>query len=412
MSITSISNIINGSKGTYKIVRQIGCGGMGCVYEGRDNYGNKVAIKVPALDRGNDIRAVIEKLEVEAKILKEIENMGGHKYIVRYIDDTVVGAYPVLIVEFVEGELLENYVRKRGGLDPNEACDIMMKVLDALEFLHNNNILYRDLAPDNIMIRRNGDPVLIDFGTAKMGFTGRLIKGTIIGPYIGGIGGKPYHPPELASGIALPSSDIYMWCATLIALLRCRGGRACIDELESNKYRVNTQYGPAIRPPQDLIYGNCIPSLDVLKKCLDPDYNKRYPTISELRKALRGSLSVLPRYAIVVNGRVYDLDPSRSYILGVQGDIRINNRYVSRVHARLIFDKASGKWIIEDLCSTNGTIVVRGGDQYIVYFGHRGSGGSRGVCGRFYLEDGDVIALAFHASNYRLHAVDIQFISH
>ena len=396
------SNIINGARGTYTAVREVGCGGMGCVYEGEDNYGNKVAIKVPNLSGSNSAWAVIDRLEIEIKILKEIESLGGNRYIVRYIDDTRVGAYPVLIVEFVEGELLEDYVRRRGGLDPNEACDIMMKVLDALEFLHNNNLIHRDLAPDNIMVRRNGDPVIIDFGTAKKGFTAG--GGTHIG-------GKNYHPPELMRGIALPATDIYMWCATFIALLRCRGGGMCIDGLESGSYVISTPYGPAIRPPRDLVLGSCIPSFDVIKKCLDPDYNKRYATIGELRKALRGSVSVLPKYAIVVNGKVYELDPSRTYVLGSEGDIKVKAEYVSRTHARLLFDRTAGKWVIEDLCSTNGTIVVRGGYQYTVYFGHRGSGSSGGICGRFQLEDGDVIALAFSKTNPYLHAVDIQFVS-
>lgn len=397
---------ITGSNGTYYIDKLIGCGGMGCVYEGRTSNGYKVAVKTPGL-YGN-ITVNILKLETEIQILQEIESKGGHKNIVRYIDQAKVGAYPILIVEYIDGERLDNLVRRKNGLDPSEACRIMVEILDALEFLHSNNIVYRDLAPDNIMIRRDGTPVLIDFGTAKAMSASGVTR----------ISGKNYYPPELAKSIAVPATDIYMWAATLVALLKCRSGEACIKKIEDGSYVVITKdWGPVLKiPPQDIIYGSCISSFDILKKCLEPDYNKRYKSVSELRKHLVGYGYISPafpsarKYTIVVNGTVYELDPSKTYILGTEGDIRVNSIYVSRRHARLSFDNSVGKWVIEDMCSTNGTVIVRNNTQIIVFSGHRGRGSKTGsTCGKSYLEDGDVIGLAFQESNPSNHVVDILF---
>ena len=129
---------ITGFNGTYYIDELIDCGGMGCVYEGRTSNGYKVAVKTPAL-RGN-IRVNVSKLELEIQILQEIQSKGGHKNIVRYIDQAKVGAYPILIVEYIDGERLDILVRRKNGLDPSEACGVMLEIMAAVEVFHHNKL--------------------------------------------------------------------------------------------------------------------------------------------------------------------------------------------------------------------------------------------------------------------------------
>ncbi len=123
-----------------------------------------------------------------------------------------------LVMEKVEGEDLESWVKKNGAISPEKALGYLKELLEILAYLHNNEYLHRDIKPSNIMLRSTGQLTLIDFGTLrKMTETyiakiGRNEEGTCV--WSGG-----YTPDEVVEGKAFPQSDFYALGRTFVYLL-------------------------------------------------------------------------------------------------------------------------------------------------------------------------------------------------
>jgi serine/threonine protein kinase len=357
----------------YRLSEFIHMGGMGVIFKAVElSSGNVVVVKFPRLNGDRDVDPLMNKnkLETEADILSEIWNSyGGHPHIVKFLEKGSEGTYPVLVTEFVDGERLVDIAKKQNGLPADLAYDIGLKLAEALSFLHSKNILHRDLAPDNIMIRKGSyDPVIIDFGTAKLGYIQSRTK----------IMGKSIHPIELETGHAVAASDVYMWAATLMTIMKpftynfkdylklVRGGVVLRDE------PMNLVDLSALPPDRRREFN------DILKKCLNSDPSKRFASGRELLDALRQGIvtPAISDHYIVVNGIRVFLKPDKKYVIGTEGDIKVidPHKYVSRRHVELSFDRSKGKWIVSDCGSTNGTIVVKRDGPHIVSQGHRGSG--------------------------------------
>ena len=175
-----IGNICQGKNpvcSPYTIIKNLATGGFGEVYNATDKNGQEVVIKFPAQYMPNGIlmapdyhAVVIEKLKVEAKVLKNFVNFKPDS-IVRYIDESSNPNNFFLVIEKVDGESVLDKIKGGNALPENEVIKLSVDVLRGLEFLHKHNTIYRDMKPDNIMIRKNGSAVLIDFGTAKQGVT-------------------------------------------------------------------------------------------------------------------------------------------------------------------------------------------------------------------------------------------------
>jgi len=152
-------------------------GGFGEVYTATDKNGREVVVKFPATHMQNGVlmsdnyhAAVIDKLKVEAKVLQNFQKQKPMN-IVRYIDESANPNNFFLVIEKIDGETISKKIRGGNGLPQNEVIKLSIDVLRGLEFLHKHNTMYRDIKPENIMIRKNGSAVLIDFGTAKQGMT-------------------------------------------------------------------------------------------------------------------------------------------------------------------------------------------------------------------------------------------------
>jgi serine/threonine-protein kinase len=151
--------------GPYRIVRELGRGGMGCVYlaeqEGAD-FRRQVALKVvsPAASGGDLDRRVRD----ERRILAGLEHPG----IARFYDaGEVPGGAWYLALEYVEGSDLLAHVRE-GGLDVHARLRLLLDVLDAVAYAHSRGVVHRDLKPGNIQVGADGRPRLLDFGIAKL----------------------------------------------------------------------------------------------------------------------------------------------------------------------------------------------------------------------------------------------------
>jgi len=190
--------------GSYRILREIGRGGMGTVYEARHVVlPRRVALKV----MHGELRkhpGMATRVVQEAAILEEVRHPG----VVRVFDCNVLPDHrPWIAMELVEGETLANRVLHEGRLAPYEVATLLAEVADVLAAVHARGVIHRDLKPDNLILtpaNRDFPLRVIDWGVARLGPIGRLtLDGLTPGTPI-------YMSPEQATGrnIAAPC-DIY-----------------------------------------------------------------------------------------------------------------------------------------------------------------------------------------------------------
>ncbi len=151
--------------GNYKIVREIGHGGMGRVFEAvRDDgeYEQRVAIKLT--NRGIFSDEIIERFKTERQILAQLE----HPNIVKLLDGGVTeDSVPFYVMEYVEGKPLTTYCRKN-DLSIEERLKLFVQVCEAVSYAHRNLIVHRDLKPSNVLVTEDRQIKLLDFGIAKI----------------------------------------------------------------------------------------------------------------------------------------------------------------------------------------------------------------------------------------------------
>ncbi len=193
--------------GHYEVVREIGRGGMGAVYEGRDLTvdGRRVALKV-VLEAALDPEALV-RFEREARLLARVHHPG----VVRVHALERAERAPVLVTELIEGAR----PLERGPLPAREAARIVRAVADAVEAVHQAGVLHRDLKPANVVRRADGSLVLLDFGVA------RELDGSSLTRTGDVVGTPEFMAPEQIEGRrALDARvDVYGLGALLYALL-------------------------------------------------------------------------------------------------------------------------------------------------------------------------------------------------
>lgn len=154
--------------GKYRIERVLGRGGFGFTYLATDvQLENLVVIKVPnqTCERDQDYEKFIRRFQREGQTLRKIK----HPNVVKVIELSVEQGIPCLVMEYVEGETLSNFVRSKGKLAQDQAVEIFRKLAIALHHkVHKRGIIHCDLHPGNIIIQPTGEPVLIDFGSTKL----------------------------------------------------------------------------------------------------------------------------------------------------------------------------------------------------------------------------------------------------
>ena len=158
-------SVVGKQIGAYKILKEIGRGGMGAVYlaERADReFEKKVALKL--IKRGLDTDEIINRFRNERQILANLE----HPNIARLLDGgATADGLPFLIMEYIEGVPLNLYCEEN-SLDLDDRLKLFLKVCAAVSYAHRNLIVHRDLKPSNILVAENGEPKLLDFGIAKL----------------------------------------------------------------------------------------------------------------------------------------------------------------------------------------------------------------------------------------------------
>jgi eukaryotic-like serine/threonine-protein kinase len=201
--------------GAYKVLREIGRGGMGSVYlaERADGqFQKQVAVKV--LRRGTDTDEVLRRFSAERHILARLD----HPNIARLLDaGTNDDGLPYFVMEYIEGEPVTHFLHHH-FLSIKERLELFLKICDAVEVAHRNHVIHRDLKPKNILVTEEREPKLLDFGIAK------LVESELGALDNTRVGEQRLTPlcasPEQARGDTLtPASDVYALGALLYEIL-------------------------------------------------------------------------------------------------------------------------------------------------------------------------------------------------
>lgn len=273
--------------GRYKIQSLIGTGGMAAVYLATDLILDRlVAIKVLRLDfRQND--DAMRRFRREALSATQLT----HPNIVGVYDVGQSQEMNYIVMEYVEGTDLKDYVRQRGALHPIEAVRIMMQIVSAIAAAHQNRIIHRDIKPQNILIDREGNVKITDFGIAvALSDTSLTQTNTLLGSV-------HYLSPEQArGGMATIQTDIYALGIVLYELLTGRvpfdGESSVSIALKHFQEPLPPVMNPSVMIPQSLEnivlkatakdpmnrYRSCYEMFQDLKTCLDSTrlYEKKF----------------------------------------------------------------------------------------------------------------------------------------
>ncbi len=195
--------------GRYRVVRRIGEGGMGTVFEAvQENPQRTVALKV--IHAGVLSPKAVRRFELEAQVLGRLHHPGIAQIFEADQFDSGAGMQPYFAMEFVEGrDLLEH--AKGAMLDTSERLKLLGNVCDAVHHAHQRGVIHRDLKPGNILVNADGQPKILDFGIARA--TDSDLQTATLQTEVGQVVGTvPYMSPEQASGdpeLLDTRSDVY-----------------------------------------------------------------------------------------------------------------------------------------------------------------------------------------------------------
>jgi tRNA A-37 threonylcarbamoyl transferase component Bud32 len=206
--------------GRYRIVRMLGEGGMGAVYEAV-HLGLKKRFAIKTL-----LPSIAQSPEAQARFLREGEAASrmNHPHIVDVTDVGTEGGIPYLVMEYLEGETLGDFVARKGPLDVSLAVDLILPAISAVAAGHEQGVIHRDLKPQNIFLARGawGEfiPKVLDFGVSKiLGSEDPALTGTMAV-----LGTASYMSPEQARGTRVVDarSDQYSMGLVLFEMLTGR----------------------------------------------------------------------------------------------------------------------------------------------------------------------------------------------
>ena len=259
----------------YEVLEKIGTGGMSDVYKAKDHKLNRlVAVKVLKQEFSEN-ENFVSKFRVEAQSTAGLM----HPNIVNVYDVGDEDGVNYIVMELVDGITLKKYIEKKSRLSVKEAVSIAIQVAMGLEAAHNNNIIHRDIKPQNIMISKEGKVKVTDFGIAKAA-TSNTITSNVMGSV-------HYTSPEQArGGYSDAKSDIYSLGITLFEMLT---GRV--------PFNGDTTVAIAIKHIQEDLptpadYNDDIPiSVEkIVLKCCQKSPDRRYQNAAELIADLKRSL--------------------------------------------------------------------------------------------------------------------------
>lgn len=263
-----IGSVIDGK---YKVLSEIGHGGMSVVYLAINEKANKPwAIKEVRKNGVKDFEIVRQSLLVETDLLKKLShpNLPSIVDIIDYDDNFLI------VMDYIEGNTLEHILKEQGAQKQEYVVDWAIQLCDVLDYLHNCKppIIYRDMKPSNIMLKSDGQVVLIDFGTAREFKKANVADTTCLGT-------QGFAAPEQFGGMGQTDARTDIYC------------------LGATMYYLVTGHNPS-EPPYEMYpirkwNQNLSSGLEsIILKCTQKNPDDRYQSAGELMYALKHYLEL------------------------------------------------------------------------------------------------------------------------
>ena len=248
----------------YRLTGYVGTGGMGEVFRAQHpGTGRLAAVKV------------LHRPELEARFRNEATVQAGiaHPNVAALLAVGQLDGRPALVMEWVEGQSLDDLIRRQGRLDSGQAGRIFVQVAGAVARLHAQGVVHRDIKPSNVRIRPDGGAKVLDFGIAKGRFTPRLTQEGYI------VGTGEYMAPEQFRNQVEPKSDVWALGVLLYELTTGHLPFEAANPLVLRSLISRGQY----TDPRVLSPGLAPHLADLIARCLQPAPTKR-PTAAELTR--------------------------------------------------------------------------------------------------------------------------------
>jgi len=267
--------------GRYEIIEELGKGGMGRVYKVRDTeIKEKVALKLLKPEIAADEK-IIERFRNELKIARKV----SHKRVCRMYDIGKEEEKYFITMEYVEGEDLKSLIREKGKMPKNELLKLAKQICEGLAEAHELGVVHRDLKPQNIMINKEGNAKIMDFGIARsVEAPGMTQTGVMIGT-------PDYISPEQAEGEeADQRSDIYALGVILYEMVT-----GSVPFKGDTALSVALKHKTKLPPDPKKLNPDISENLSrLILICMEKDRERRYQTAEELINDLRNIEDGLP----------------------------------------------------------------------------------------------------------------------
>ena len=267
----------------YTVTRKLGRGGMGTVYLAIDQrLDRQVAVKIV-------MKHISRQQNLVDRFAREVKSVAGlnHPNIAQLYEADILAQQPYYVMEYVDGETLEDYLVETSPT-PHSAASITQKIAETIEFCHQKDVIHRDLKPSNILLDKDHNPKVADFGLAKS------LQSQHDATKTGEILGTPgYMSPEQASGVVKtigPGCDVYAIGAILYRMLTGRAPFYSPDPLKTVMMVLSDE--PVA--PRQLQSGVPKDLETICLKCLEKKVARRYHTAQELSDDLGRFLDGLP----------------------------------------------------------------------------------------------------------------------
>jgi serine/threonine-protein kinase len=273
------ANLVNTTIGEYRVVDFLGAGGMGEVYRAvHSKIGRVVAVKLLTQTVRNS--TFVERFLNEARIQANL----NHPNIVTLYDFLEVNGQPCIVMEYIEGQSLDEMIKDRGMLSASEALRIFQSAVEAIEYVHLRGIVHRDIKSSNIRVSNAGEVKLLDFGIAKSGETPQL---TVTGAFIGTL--QYLSPEQITGGVADFRSDIW---ALGVLLYEMVTGKLPFEAVTLGELCEKISKAPHISP---VSFNSIVPQEveAIINRCLKKNAQERYSSASELLQDVRRTVASL-----------------------------------------------------------------------------------------------------------------------
>lgn len=269
--------------GQFKVLRELGRGGMGAVYLAEDDEGKQVAIKLFKAQLTDRVSAA--KFQQEAASWSRLQ----HPHSATLLSNVVDGKQPCLIVEFVHGKPLAQLLKQEGTLSPERCLHIFSQVMETIHYAHTNGVLHRDIKPGNIVLtNQNGDidyVKVVDFMVENLSFgsPSNLGLADLVSR------GPIYMSPEQCQGKKLTAaSDIYSLGVSVYESLTGKPPFKGRNSVETASMQISVPPPPFATANPALSINSAIEQVTL--RALEKDPHKRFASMAEFKTALTNAV--------------------------------------------------------------------------------------------------------------------------